>query len=77
MPLNKVGSPQKLKIVKNAGFTVDVDALAELFLKQWPEKQVTIDQIHNGIKSIGVNNYSSEDLSELMGRLQAIGFSIK
>lgn len=76
MALNKRGSPVKIKVVKKSGFTMDVNALADRFLKDWPKKQVSVDQIHSGLKSIGVVNYSSEDLSELMNRLQAIGFSI-
>ena len=77
MALNKRGSPTKIKVVKNAAFAVDVNSLAERFLKDWPNKKITMDQIHNSLKSIGVINYSSEDMSVLTSRLQAIGFSIQ
>jgi len=77
MALYKKGSPTRIKVVKNAGFSVDPNFISEMFLKQWPEKKVSVDQIHNALKSIGVVNYSSEDLSILMNRLQAIGFSIQ
>lgn len=76
MSLSKHGSPSKLKVVKNAGFSMDVNALAQQFLKQWPNKQVTMDQVHNGLKSIGIIDYQAEDFSELLSRLQAIGFTI-
>jgi hypothetical protein len=76
MALHKKGSPSKIKVVKNASFAVDVNSLAERFLKDWPNKKITMDQIHNGLKSIGIVNYSSEDMSVLISRLQAIGFSI-
>lgn len=76
MPLHKKGSPTKIKIVRNAGFTLDSNFLAEIILKQLPEKKITIDQLHNSLKSIGVDNYSSEDLNILVGRLQAIGFTV-
>jgi hypothetical protein len=77
MSLSKKGSPTKIRVVKNASFAVDVNSLAERFLKDWPNKKITIDQIHNSLKSIGIVNYSSEDMSVLTSRLQAIGFSIQ
>ena len=76
MALKKQGSPTKIKLIKNAGFTVDSNFLSELFLKQWPEKKVSVDQIHNALKSVGISNYQADDLSILMNRLQAIGFTI-
>ena len=76
MPLHKKGSPTRIKVVKNAAFSIGENFLAEMFLKQWPDKKVSVDQIHGALKSIGVVGYSSEDLSILMNRLQAIGFSI-
>jgi hypothetical protein len=77
MALSKKGSPTKIRVVKNASFAVDVNSLAERFLKDWPNKKITIDQIHNSLKSIGIVNYSSDDMSVLTSRLQAIGFSLQ
>jgi hypothetical protein len=76
MALHKRGSPTKIKVVKNSGFTLDENFLAQMILKQIPEKKITIDQLHNSLKSIGVVNYGSDDLNTLIGRLQAIGFSV-
>ena len=76
MALHKRGSAVKIKVVKNASFTVDSNYLSEIFLKQWPEKKVSVDQIHSALKSVGIINYGSDDLSILMNRLQAIGFTI-
>ncbi len=76
MALSKKGSPNKLKVVKNAGFTLDVNFLAELILKQIPEKKLSLDQLHSALKSVGVVNYASEDMNILIDRLEAIGFSI-
>ena len=76
MSLSKRGSPNKIQVVKNAGFSLDPNFLAEMILKQIPEKKLTVDQLHSAIKSIGVVNYSSDDMAILMDRLQAIGFSI-
>jgi hypothetical protein len=76
MALNKRGSPTKLKVVKQSGFVINVNYLSEMLLKQWPDKKISVDQLHSALKSIGIDNYSSEDMSELMNRLQAVGFSI-
>ena len=76
MALNKIGSPAKLKVVKQSGFIINVNYLAEMLLKQWPDKKVTQDQLHSALKSIGVDNYQADDMSELMSRLKAIGFSV-
>jgi hypothetical protein len=76
MALNKRGSPNKLQVVKNASFSLDINFLAEMILKQIPEKELSIDQLHSSLKSIGVINYSSDDMNVLIERLKAIGFSI-
>jgi len=77
MALNKRGSPTKISVVKkNAGFTVDLNFLAEMILKQVPEKSLTVDQLHSALKSIGVINYGSDDMNLLIKRLKAIDFTI-
>jgi hypothetical protein len=76
MSLKKQGSPTRIKVVKNAGFTLSENFIAEMISKQMPVKKLTIDQLHNSLKSIGVVNYSADDLNILIGRLQAIGFTI-
>jgi len=76
MALSKHGSAAKISIIKNAGFTIDNNFLAEMILKQIPEKKITMDQLHSALKSIGVVNYGDEDMSILIDRLTAIGFSI-
>lgn len=76
MSLKKFGSPVKIKISKKSGFTMDINVLAERFKQDIPDKKLSVDQIHNLLKSIGVSNYQAEDLQELIGRLQAVGFKI-
>ena len=76
MALNKRGSPNKIEVVKNAGFSIDPNFLAEMILKQVPSKKLSVDQLHSALKSIGVNNYSSDDLNILIDRLQSSGFEL-
>lgn len=76
MAMQKHGSVAKIKVVKQGSFTLDENYIAAQIEKQWPDKQITLDQLHDGLKSIGVVNYSSDDMNALVGRLQAIGFKI-
>ena len=76
MALSKRGSPNKIQVVKKSSFSLDENFLAEMILKQIPSKKITIDQLHAALKSIGVVNYSSEDMNILLDRLAAIGFTI-
>jgi hypothetical protein len=76
MALNKIGTPVPIKVIKESAFAMDVNVLASLIEKQWPKKEVSLDQLHEAIKHLGILDYSSEDMNQLVGRLQAIGFSI-
>jgi len=76
MALSKKGSPNKIKVVKNAGFVIDPNFLAEMILKQVPSKKLTVDQLHSALKSIGVNNYNPDDLNVLIDRLESADFTI-
>ncbi len=76
MSLSKKGSPQKINVVKHASFAMNENFLAEMILKQVPSKKLTVDQLHSALKSIGVNNYSSDDLNILIDRLQSSGFEL-
>lgn len=77
MAMQKRGSVVPIKVVKQGSFTLDENYIAAQIEKQWPNKQITLDQLHSGLKSIGVTNYSSEDMSALISRLSAIGFKVK
>lgn len=76
MPLNKIGSPHKLQVVKYSGFSVDPNFLAQTLLKDWPNKVLSIDDLHSALKQIGIVDYSSDDLSVLISRLEASGFKV-
>ena len=75
--LNKKGSPVKLSIVKQSAFEVDLNLLASMLKEQWPSKELSLNALHEALKSIGITEYKAEDMQELVGRLQAIGFVIK
>lgn len=75
--LNKTGSPAKISIIKQSAFEVDLNLLAFMLKEQWPDKTLTVNDLHEALKSIGIVEYKAEDMQELAGRLQAIGFTIK
>jgi hypothetical protein len=77
MPLNKIGTPTKLSVMKQGAFEVDLNLLASMLKEQWPNKTLSVNALHEALKSIGITEYKAEDMQELMGRLQAIGFTIQ
>ena len=77
MALHKTGSPAKIKVVKKSAFEIDINMLASLLLDQWQTQTISLNQLHEGLKSLGIINYTAEDMQELTGRLQAIGFTVK
>lgn len=77
MALNKIGTPTKLSIVRQSAFEVDLNLLASMLQEQWPDKNISVNSLHEALKSIGITEYKAEDMQELVGRLQAIGFVVK
>jgi hypothetical protein len=77
MALNKTGSPSKITIVKQSAFEVDINLLASMLEEQWPDKNLTVNALHEALKSTGITEYKAEDMQELIGRLTAIGFVIR
>jgi hypothetical protein len=77
VPLNKKGSPQAIKVIKKASFTIDENFLAEIILKQVHTKKLSVDQLHSALKSVGVDGYDADDFNVLVDRLQSSGFDVK
>jgi hypothetical protein len=74
--LNKIGTPQKINIVKQSAFQVDLNVLATILRDKWPDKSLSVNELHEALKGLGVIDYQAEDMQTLVGRLQAIGFKI-
>lgn len=77
MALNKKGTPTKLTVVKQSAFEIDLNVLASMLKEQWPDKNLSVDALHNALKNVGITEYKAEDMQELIGRLRAIGFTVK
>lgn len=76
MPLNKIGSPQKLSIIKHSAFDIDVNVLTGVISDKYPDKKLSINQLHELVKTLGIVDYKSEDMQELVGRLHSIGIIV-
>lgn len=75
--INKTGSPARINVVKRSAFEIDINMLASLLLDQWQTQTISLNQLHEGLKSLGITNYTADDMAELVGRLQAVGFIVK
>jgi len=76
MSLNKFGTPQKLDVIKQSAFEIDLNVLASVLQDKWPSKKLSLNDLHEVLKSLGITDYKAEDMTDLVGRLAAIGFSI-
>jgi len=76
MALNKTGSPTKLTVLKQSAFEVDLNVLASVISDKYPEKKLSINDLHEVLKTLGVTDYKAEDMQELAGRLHAVGITV-
>lgn len=76
MPLNKIGTPSKLQVVKQGSFEVDLNVLASIISEKYPEKKLSLGDLHEVLKTLGVTDYKAEDMQDLVGRLQAVGITV-
>jgi hypothetical protein len=74
--LNKIGTPNKLQILKQSAFEVDLNVLASVISDKYPEKKLSINDLHEILKTLGVTDYKAEDMQELVGRLHAVGITV-
>ncbi len=74
--LKKTGVAVKIKIVKSSGFSLDPNLIASELDKKWPGKKISLDQLHEAVKSIGVIEYGQDDMSHLVELLQSTGFTV-
>ena len=44
--------------------------------KSWKTRQMTIDELHDAVKSMGVIDYADEDLRAVIELLTSMGFKI-
>lgn len=76
MAINKIGTPNKISVVRQGAFNIDLNVLASVLKDKWPDKSLSLNDLHEALKTLGVTDYKSEDMQDLTSRLMAIGFKI-
>lgn len=76
MAITKYGSPEKINVVKQSAFQIDLNVLASVLSDKYPSKSLSINELHEVLKTLGVTDYKSEDMQDLVGRLSAVGFKV-
>ena len=77
MSLKKIGSPAKIRVVKEGEFAFDPNIIVKEIQKKWPNSEISTDQVHEAVKSLGIINYNSEDMNEVLRLLDSVGISVK
>ena len=77
MKLNKVGSPIKLQLVKKGAMSFDPNLFVKKIVETWGRKPITIDQIHEAAKAMGIIDYNSEDMDNIVHLLESSGIDVK
>ncbi len=75
--IKKVGTPQKIsKIIKNTGFGIDPNLIVKKLKDNWTESSISLNQLHELVKSLGVVDYTSDDMSHVVELLQSSGITV-
>jgi diketogulonate reductase-like aldo/keto reductase len=77
MALNKVGSPEKIKLVKMGALSFDPNLIVQKIKETWKQPSITKDQLHEAVKSIGIVNYNPEDIAQVINLLNSSGVTVQ
>jgi hypothetical protein len=77
MALKKIGSPEKIRVMKEGEFSFDPNLIVKEIQKKWPNSEISVDQVHEAVKSLGIINYNSEDMNEVLRLLDSVGIAVK
>jgi hypothetical protein len=75
MSLQKVGTPESIKVT--GGLNLDPNLVTKEIIKTWKSKEISLDELHEFVKRMGVVDYSSEDMNHVVRMLQSSGFVVK
>lgn len=76
MALKKFGSPEQIHTITTS-LTFDTNLAVKKIKDAFQGKDITIDQIHESLKALGITNYSSEDMDEVVRLLRSSGVVVK
>jgi len=81
MSLRKVGSPEKLEIINNSKKISGLSLDPNIFVKEvseslGKEKSLSLDQLHEKAKAMGIVDYDENTMDHVIRLLQSIGVKI-
>lgn len=76
MAIRKIGSPEKIRQISNS-LTFDINLAVKKIKDAYNKPNITMDELHEALKALGIVNYSSDDMSEVMRLLQSVGITVK
>ncbi len=77
MTLKKVGSPEKIQLIKKGALSFDPNLFVKKIVETWGKKPITIDQIHESAKAMHIIDYNSEDMDNIIHLLESSGINVQ
>ena len=77
MTLKKIGSPEKIQLIKKGSLSFDQNLFVKKIVETWGKKPITIDQIHESAKAMGIIDYNAEDMDNIVHLLESSGVSVQ
>jgi len=76
MAIRKIGSPEKIHTITNA-LAFDINLAVKKIKDTHQKPNITIDEVHEALKALGITNYSSEDMAEVTRLLKSVGITVQ
>jgi len=73
--IKKIGSPEKIRQVSSS-LTFDINLAVKKIKDSYNKPTITMDELHEALKALGIINYSSEDMSEVTRLLHSVGIAV-
>ena len=78
MTLKKIGSPEKIKVVNvESALALDLHLAVKHIKDSWTAPTITLDQLHEKLKAIGIIDYQQADMTEVINLLNASGLTVQ
>lgn len=71
--INKIGTPESVVVGKTSSFVVDPNLLAAWIAQKIETKEVSVADLHDVLKGMGISDYESADMDALIVSLSAVG----
>ncbi len=76
MAIRKIGSPEKIHTIASA-LAFDVNLAVKKIKDTHKKPNITIDEVHEALKALGITNYSSDDMQEITRLLKSVGITVQ